>query len=238
VGQFLPILTARLHSGIRKTLLTRTDLRDFALGASDVDALCTLAHQGTKVLSLAGLHAKVYIVDDKQALVTSANATDSGMGRNWECGISTHDRRQVQGLSRLLLGGFGAAAPPEAWGADELELLRDPVRTLRDHLPPLRHLRELDARQLPAIRLTRRGRSALLSGFSGWLRLTLEGVVSQPKEVFALDSFYETCEPLAATQYPRNRHIRPKLRQQLQRLRDLGLVDFLGRGKYRRTVEP
>ena len=30
-----------------------------------------------------------------------------------------------------------------------------------------------------------------------------------------------------------NRHVRPKIRQQLQVLRDLGLLDFLGGGSYR-----
>lgn len=33
--------------------------------------------------------------------------------------------------------------------------------------------------------------------------------------------------------HPRNLHVRDKIRQQLQRLRDLGFVEFLGAGKYR-----
>ncbi|MBZ5564268.1 MAG: hypothetical protein LAP13_17830 [Acidobacteriia bacterium] len=33
--------------------------------------------------------------------------------------------------------------------------------------------------------------------------------------------------------HPDNLHVRDKIRQQLQRLRDLGLVEFLGGGKYR-----
>ena len=33
--------------------------------------------------------------------------------------------------------------------------------------------------------------------------------------------------------YPQNRHIRPKIRQQLQRLRDLGYLEFIDRGIYR-----
>ncbi|MBI5242579.1 MAG: hypothetical protein HY922_02705 [Elusimicrobia bacterium] len=33
--------------------------------------------------------------------------------------------------------------------------------------------------------------------------------------------------------HPNNRHVRPKIRQQLQVLRDLGFVAFLGRGRYR-----
>ena len=35
--------------------------------------------------------------------------------------------------------------------------------------------------------------------------------------------------------HPANRHVEPKIRQQLQVLRDMGLVEFLGRGRYRAT---
>jgi len=33
--------------------------------------------------------------------------------------------------------------------------------------------------------------------------------------------------------YPGNRNVRPKIRQQLQILRDRGFLEFTGRGKYR-----
>ena len=33
--------------------------------------------------------------------------------------------------------------------------------------------------------------------------------------------------------HPMNKHIRPKIRQQLQVLRDHGIVEFLGKGLYR-----
>jgi type II restriction enzyme len=33
--------------------------------------------------------------------------------------------------------------------------------------------------------------------------------------------------------HPDNRHVRDKIRQQLQVVRDLGFVEFLGRGRYR-----
>jgi type II restriction enzyme len=33
--------------------------------------------------------------------------------------------------------------------------------------------------------------------------------------------------------HPDNRHVRDKIRQQLHVFRDLGFVEFLGRGRYR-----
>ncbi|TMH35011.1 MAG: hypothetical protein E6H66_08620 [Betaproteobacteria bacterium] len=43
-------------------------------------------------------------------------------------------------------------------------------------------------------------------------------------------------EPLLATLFPGNNNIRPKLRQQLQQLRDLGQISFLGKGRYARLA--
>lgn len=219
------------------TLLTRTDLRDFALGSSDIEALCDFARQGASVLSLAGLHATVYVFDNKAALVTSANATHSGMNRNWECGVAIEARRQVQTIAKLLLGGFGSGQTPQPWTTDEIERLRGPVRVLRQQLPPVRKLpTTLEASELPPIRLRREARKALLEGFAGWTRLVLQAVLSQPDDLFTLDQLVHACAPLASEQFPANRFVRPQIRKQLQRLRDVGLVEFLGGGNYRRTV--
>jgi len=54
----------------------------------------------------------------------------------------------------------------------------------------------------------------------------------RPGERFELDDVYVFEERLAE-QYPDNQHIRAKIRQQLQVLRDQGLIEFLGDGKYR-----
>jgi hypothetical protein len=232
----LAALARRVPPGVSTTILTRTDLRDFALGSSDIAALCDFARQGAKVLSLAGLHAKVYVLDDKAALVTSANATHSGMTRNWECGVATERRTEVEVIAKLLLRGFGARQAPQPWDVGELENLRGPVRVLREQLPPVKKLPTLEASELPPIRLRRDSQKALLQGFSGWTRLVLEAILAQKDAFFTLDQLAETCSPSVAEQFPRNRFVRPQLRKQLQQLRDLGLVEFLGGGTYRRTV--
>jgi hypothetical protein len=237
VGTFLGAVTQMLPPAVSKTLLTRTDLRDFALGSSDIEALCNFARQGARVLSLAGLHSKVYVLDDKAALVTSANATFSGMTRNWECGVAIEDRREIRKLANLLLRGFGARQALESWSLDEIEALREPVRVLRAQLPPVRKLRTVEASEFPPIRLRRESRRPLLDAFGGWTQLVLNAVLSQESSVFTLDQLAETCRPLAAQEFPRNRFVRPQIRKQLQRLRDLGLVEFLGGGTYRRTVD-
>jgi type II restriction enzyme len=49
---------------------------------------------------------------------------------------------------------------------------------------------------------------------------------------FSLSEMY-ACESHLALLFPGNSNVRPKIRQQLQLLRDNGYLDFIGRGRYR-----
>lgn len=67
----------------------------------------------------------------------------------------------------------------------------------------------------------------------GWLLDVLRCVNAIRNECFTLDEVYAFAGTLAE-RYPNNKNIRPKIRQQLQYLRDRGFLEFLGRGKYRK----
>ena len=214
------------------TLITRTDLRDFAVGASSLDALCTLAARGVGVSSLKGLHAKMYIFDDSCALVTSANATNSGLRRNLECGLATQDRTTVAHLTRTLLRGFESDIP-RVISVRALESLRRAVASIKASIP---QDTEVSFHEIePEFVVT--DSAALLDGFRGWTNLTLRGVLALPDGDFELEDLLEVCEPLVTIEYPKNRHVRAKIRQQLQILRGHGLVEFVNyQGVYRRTM--
>jgi type II restriction enzyme len=66
----------------------------------------------------------------------------------------------------------------------------------------------------------------------GWTLDVLNIVKSLNKAEFGLKEVYEH-EDLLARLHPDNAHIQPKIRQQLQELRDMKLVKFLGDGHYR-----
>jgi len=68
----------------------------------------------------------------------------------------------------------------------------------------------------------------------GWTLDVLNVVDSLKKEEFELADVYAHEHTLARL-HPENRHVRDKIRQQLQVLRDLGRVEFLGSGNYRLT---
>jgi type II restriction enzyme len=65
----------------------------------------------------------------------------------------------------------------------------------------------------------------------GWLTDVLSCVRHVDKQAFTLDDVYQYERELADL-HRRNKNIRPKIRQQLQILRDRGIITFQGRGVY------
>ncbi len=66
----------------------------------------------------------------------------------------------------------------------------------------------------------------------GWLIEVLKCVEDIGASSFDLDDVYAHQARLQAL-YPGNSNVRPKIRQQLQVLRNRGLIEFVGRGRYR-----
>lgn len=66
----------------------------------------------------------------------------------------------------------------------------------------------------------------------GWLVEVMRCVQSIDKTEFILSDVYDFENELSVI-FPQNNNVRPKIRQQLQVLRDGGYLDFLGEGRYR-----
>jgi type II restriction enzyme len=72
-------------------------------------------------------------------------------------------------------------------------------------------------------------------GSRGWISLTLRVIRSLGMSEFSLDLLYGREREFSAT-YPRNHNVRAKIRQQLQVLRDLGYIEFNGKGRYKLLI--
>ena len=231
-------LTSLVSQDVSRVLVTRTDLRDFASGSSSLDTLCDLARDGTKIRNISErFHAKMYIFDETSALVSSANATTSGLYRNLECGIGTNDESVVSQLAEHLLTGFGEETSTEL-SFTELNRLHSAVEAINVAVPgrPTLHSQAPPGEKVMSDAVfTVSDHQALLQGFSGWRRLTLRGVLEMPDE-FRIQDFYDVWEREAAMHYPNNNNVRAKLRQQLQSLCALGLIVRVSTGQYRRTM--
>jgi type II restriction enzyme len=66
----------------------------------------------------------------------------------------------------------------------------------------------------------------------GWLLDVMKCVESLGKRDFTLEEVY-AFERHLGDLYPGNQNVKPKIRQQLQYLRDRGFIDFVSRGQYR-----
>jgi len=76
-----------------------------------------------------------------------------------------------------------------------------------------------------------RGLSELSPSIRGWTVDVLNLIRRLGKNKFSLQELYHF-EPEFKSAHPRNENIRPKIRQQLQILRDMGILEFVEPGKY------
>lgn len=77
-----------------------------------------------------------------------------------------------------------------------------------------------------------KGLAAVPPSLRGWTLDVLRVVRSLGKAEFSLQELYGLESELKAL-HPQNQNVRPKIRQQLQVLRDTGLISFVGLGRYR-----
>lgn len=79
-------------------LITRFNLRDFASNISSLDSLKFSVESGASVFGIRELHSKIYLFDNRAAIITSANLTIGGLVNNYECGIYITDTSTIQNL--------------------------------------------------------------------------------------------------------------------------------------------
>lgn len=69
----------------------------------------------------------------------------------------------------------------------------------------------------------------------GWIFEILKCIERIPSEQFTLQQLY-AFEPYLRRKFPNNSWIKDKIRQQLQFLRDKGVIEFVGRGVYKKVL--
>ncbi len=92
-------------------LVTLASIRADAIASAGLDmtALLHLAERPDKahVIALPNLHAKVFVADEKAAIVTSGNLTRSGLDRNIEYGVLLREPQLVRAI-RADLSSFAS----------------------------------------------------------------------------------------------------------------------------------
>lgn len=90
-------VTGELSEKIRISTLTCFNADSIISGALEIKGVKTLANFSpeSKAINLPQLHAKVFVADTSQAIITSANLTSSGIDRNYEYGITVKGSKPV-----------------------------------------------------------------------------------------------------------------------------------------------
>ncbi len=68
-------------------LITRFNLNDLRQGVSSLQALRKLLDNGVQIKGIKDLHSKVYLFEERSAIIASANFTSGGFFNNYEYGI-------------------------------------------------------------------------------------------------------------------------------------------------------
>ena len=127
----------RLRAGADVTTLADIDADAVSRSTLDLTALRRLAEASpaSRLISLGNLHAKVFVADERAAIVTSGNLTRSGLDRNFEYGVLFDEPAHVRAVRADMLSvmrlGSEVAADTLAGYASRQERLRE-ARADRD----------------------------------------------------------------------------------------------------------
>jgi len=224
-------------SGAQISVLTSYKLANFYRNSSDIEALGAFLDRDVDVRNYARLHAKAYIFDSERALITSGNLTLGGLETNYECGVLIDDCDVVGRLRSAFLELF---CDEEKIGHVTRDILAT-TQAILAKVPREKRIRfEKSEEELFGHGAAEQeddlydgGTDTIGRSLSGWRLDTFNVLRKLPGSVFRLEQVYASKDELGGL-HPDNRNIEAKIRQQLQELRDLGVIEFLGGGVYRK----
>jgi len=117
VRRLVNVLQAkRLTEAVQVKVITDISPLNIIGGATDLNALLLLTDsvRSVEVTYLPRIHAKVFVCDDRFALLGSANFTQGGAYRNWEYGVRFSDLEAVSRVRADMeaYGALGARVSP------------------------------------------------------------------------------------------------------------------------------
>ncbi|MFA5386729.1 MAG: phospholipase D-like domain-containing protein [Candidatus Paceibacterota bacterium] len=210
-------------------------LNNFFQGASDLEALRIFDACKIKQKNVPRLHAKFFVFDD-MAIVTSGNLTPGGLKNNVEYGVMLAGKVS-QEVERDYLNIFNDKEHP----AITLDIIEEAQKILssvpKEKRPKINvNDKKLFAEVASDENLSDRfsgGIESIVANLASWKRDVFDCLLLIKDDVFSIDEVYRFSEQLKKL-HPDNKNIEPKIRQQLQYLRDLGLIEFVGDGVYRK----
>ena len=220
-----------MKENVKLDVVTSCKLMNFYKRVTDIEALSFILEKGGRLLNYQNLHSKIYIFDDKKAIITSSNLTKGGLHTNYEYGIELDE----QNLVKRIINDFNILAEDEKTGIVELTELSK-INEIINALPKESRI------IIPKINSNEDEKDfEIFTGdiniveakLRGWSKDVFRCMLKMQSKEFSLSDIYGFEEKLNKI-HPKNKFIKDKIRQQLQKLRDIGLIQFLGNGNYKK----
>ena len=223
-------ILAYKKQNVKISTITNIKLMSFYRKVLDIEALSKIINSNGKVYNYPILHGKVYIFDATKLIITSANLTEAGLKKNKEYGIISDDRELINTANI----DFRNTCNDDITGKLKLNNLND-IQGLLDSVPKETKIEfpnyEFENDEVYSYNII-----SSSPNLTGWKKEIYDIIVKFPDNHFALHDFDIYLSNLEVL-YPQNNHIKHKIRQVLQQLRDLGLIKFEGNGNYMRLFK-
>lgn len=216
----------------RIELITSLKLSNVHAGAVDLLGLEKIIKAEGIVKNYKKLHSKIYLFDEEKVIVTSGNLTNGGLLNNFEYGLYSEDKDLVA----QVVEDFNKLSKDKQTS----QIKQGDINTAKkilENIPksqalpfPDFPLESPDNQEEEVVNLSA---EAILASLNGWKKEVFICVNSIPTQYFTLQEAYKFQEYFSNV-YPENTRIKDKIRQLLQQLRNIGLLEFLGNGNYKK----
>ena len=216
----------RRSDGVDTVVITSSNISNFLNGSLDISAIKELINEGIMVRNYQNLHAKIYLFDNKKALITSANLTNNALYHNFEYGVLIEDEKAV--VDQIYDDYIQMTCDDEC-GTFDLSLL-DRLQRIKNnyvHRPVI----SLDEDNDTLIVIN--DVSKLINKMSPWQKDVFMCINRMESATFTANDIYQFENELKVL-HPNNNNVKPKIRQILQQIRDMGFVKFTTRGTYKK----
>ena len=201
------------NKGVDCKLLTKFTLSNMRGGGLDLGAVQKFKSNDFSLKNIGNLHAKIFIFDHK-VIITSANLTSGGLHNNLEYGILLENKTEIEDD---FLNHYNNANYIEDKHISEVQLLLD-------KLPKIQKSKDLNGEmQIFAKELDKNLSTGNQKVFNGIEQIGLKTFTTQ--DIYQFKDQFSGKTPNAT------------IRRNLQELRDIGLLEFVKKGVYRKLWE-
>lgn len=217
---------------VKVSLVTNININHIYSKSLDLIALKRIIDCNGNVYNRGNLHAKYYIFDNEKVIITSGNLTLNGLSKNYEYGVFIDEDQFVKqssldydDLTKDEDTNFVQLA-----SINEIEKITNGIKVQsKIKLPNINYVFDEDDQKNPVINSV----SVENQLIQGWKKDVFHIIDRFEDDCFSIDDLYEHEDELLLI-HESNHNIQAKIRQILQQLRDIGLVEFVEKGKYKR----